>query len=83
MPFVTATQDTWTTIVVTTTNTIIQNRGSRPIFVTTQATGSLARDEGVLLEPSSGAIVVGSGRTVSAMSIGRDGRVLYELIGNA
>lgn len=49
MPFVDITKDTWNSVVTTTEDTLFQNRGARPIFITTESTSGKALDEGIKL----------------------------------
>jgi len=55
----------WTEVATTTTDTVFQNRSNSPVYITTEATGSLDPTDGFYLGPSQ-AIIVSTGNTVSA-----------------
>lgn len=76
MPFVDIPANTWTTVVTTSGDTVVQNRGGRPLFMTTESTGSLDRDE-ALEVPVGAGFVFSEGKTVSARSVGVDGVAFY------
>ena len=77
MSFLTVNPNAWTSVVTTTADTAFENRGARPLFITTEATGSLALDEGYTLHPFSGGIVISSGKNVSVSSPNGPGRLFY------
>lgn len=72
MAIVSLTANTWTTIVTTDIETVVQNRGSVAINVATEDTTSLGRDGGLELLPGD-AVVFGAGVTVKGYSIGKAG----------
>lgn len=79
MALVTLTKDTWTSIVTTSGETVIQNKGSTPINIATEDTTSLARDGGLELEPGD-AVVVGDSLTVKGYSTGVNGKASYVVL---
>ena len=76
MPFFSVTEGAWRTVVTTTGNTVFQNRGGGNLFLTTEATGALGRDEGSLVEPLA-AIVISSGKAVKVNSANKPGVLHY------
>lgn len=76
MPFVTITRDDWTEIVVTAADTVVQNRSTAPLFVSTEDTTSLPFEEGLLVPPGA-AVVIAASATVMGASVGVDGRAFY------
>jgi hypothetical protein len=76
MAIVSIPADTWTEVVTTTADTAVQNRSGRVMYMTTGDTTSLGLSDGVAV-PAGLAIVVGSGVTVSASTIGSDGFAHY------
>lgn len=65
MPLLSVPADTWTTVTTTTSNTTIQNRGARPVYIVTESTAGLANDAGWELEPRD-FITIGTGMAVKA-----------------
>ena len=76
MPFVNVNANTWTVVVTTTENALVQNRGTSPIYITTESTVARPLDE-ALEVPVGAAVDIATGNTVSAASIGHVGRVFY------
>jgi hypothetical protein len=76
MPFVNIPANVWTEIEVTTEDTAFQNLGGRNVFLTTEATGSLAAAEGIAVGPMN-IVVIQAGKTVSGYSVNGDARVFY------
>lgn len=76
MPFVTIPKDIWTEVVVTSADTIVQNRAPHALFLSTEDTTSLDLEEGLLVPPGA-AVEIASGSTVMGASINVDGRVFY------
>ena len=68
--------DGWDSVVTTTANTVFQNRSKHPVYITTEATGSLAYDEAYELNPGE-AIVIASGYSVSAVTFNADTTLFY------
>lgn len=68
--------DGWDEVVTTTAETVFQNQSINPMYITTEATGSLSFDEGFLLPPSQ-ALVLSAGVTVSAATYRNDGKLFY------
>jgi hypothetical protein len=79
MPFVNAGKSQWTSVVTTTADTAVQNRGGRNMYVTTESTGSLPLGEGYVLSPGQG-IVISTGKTVSVNFMEGDGQAFYVVI---
>ena len=79
MPFVNITKDTWNSVVTTTEDTLVQNRGARTVFITTESTSGKDLDEGIALG-SDQAVQIASGKTVSASAIGADGIIFYTAV---
>lgn len=63
MPLLVVPANTWTTVETTSADVVIQNRGATPVYITTEATGGLDRDEGWEID-SGDFITVGSGMSV-------------------
>lgn len=80
MPFANTTANDWAALVTTTTDTVVQNRDSRPVWVSTEDTTSSDLDEGVELQPGD-AIVIAAGNDVEVSSIDAVARVFYMDIG--
>ena len=77
MPKETVSTTAWTEITTTTADTVFQNQnGICPMYITTEDTTSLPFDEGFYLPPSVG-VVVGSGKTVNAVTFRNDGDIFY------
>lgn len=58
----------WASVVSITVDTVFQNQGAKPIYVTTEETGSLDTDDGFLLTADGGAVVLTAGSDVSAIA---------------
>lgn len=69
----------WTSILTTTGDTVFQNRGAKPMYITTEATGSLDFDSGFQLMPGQ-AIIIGTGQTVSAVTFDNSANLFYMLV---
>lgn len=76
MPFFSVTEGAWRTVVTTAANTVFQNRGGGNLFLTTEATAGLGRDEGSMIEPN-GALVISSGKAVKVNSVNKPGVLHY------
>lgn len=76
MPFVDVDAGEWTEIVVTDSDTVVQNRSPAPMYFTTEDTTGLPLDEGFEVAPGEG-IVFTSGKTVSAISPTISSHVFY------
>ena len=76
MPYTSVPANTWTSVVTTTEDTAFQNLSGRNIYLTTVATGGLAAGEGLAVGPMN-VIVIQSGKSVSAYSVGGDARIFY------
>ena len=81
MPYVSVSEDTWTTIAVTTTDTVFQNRSAKKMFITSESTGGLSVREGFALGPED-SIVYGGGHTVKASIYLGTGLMYYSAIGD-
>lgn len=80
MPYVSVAEDSWTTVVTTTADTVFVNSGSQQMFVTSVSTGGLSVREGFPLAPNS-FIVYGAGHAVKASSAKAVSSIFYEIIG--
>ena len=77
MPKATVSTTAWTEIHTTTADTVFQNQsGNKPMYVTTETTGSLAFNEGFYLPPTA-AVVIGTGQTVSAVTFQSESDIFY------
>lgn len=76
MPYVSIPANTWTSVVTTTEDTAFQNLSGRNLYLTTVDTGGLAAGEGLAVGPMN-VVVIQTGKSVSAYSMGTDARVFY------
>ena len=79
MSIATVAENTWTSILTTTGETVFQNRSINAMYITTEPTGSLEVDQGFYLAPQQ-AIVLGAGLAVSAITFRNDGELFYMLV---
>ena len=66
----------WESVTTTTADTVFQNQSVNPMYLTTEATGSLTFDQGFYLAPND-AIVIASGKNVSAVAFRSDSELFY------
>lgn len=66
----------WESVITTTAETVFQNQSVDPIFITTEATGSLDTDQGFLLLPND-SIVIDTGVDVSAIAHRQGSKLFY------
>jgi hypothetical protein len=76
MPFVNIPKNQWTSVVTTSEDTAVQNRGGKNMYVTTVSTGGLPLNEGYAIAPGHG-LVINPGKTVSVAFIDSDGQAFY------
>jgi hypothetical protein len=67
----------WESVTTTTADTVFQNKGAHPIYITTESTSGLDFSDGFYLEPQGGAIVISSSQDVSAVSFNSDNELFY------
>ena len=67
----------WESVTTTSADTVFQNMGAQPVYLTTESTSGLDFNDGFYLQPNGGAIVVSSGKTVSAVSFNSENEVYY------
>ena len=79
MTISTIADDAWTSVLTTTGDTVFQNRGAKPMYITTEATGSLDFDSGFQLMPGQ-AIIIGTGQAVSAVTFDNSSDLFYMLV---
>ena len=79
MTIATVSSTAWTSILTTTGDTVFQNRGAKPMYLTTETTGGLEFSEGFELPPGQ-AIVVGTGQAVSAVTFSNSADLFYMLV---
>lgn len=68
--------DGWDSVVTTTADTVFQNQSNNAMYITTESTGGLDFDQGYLLNPNE-AIVITTGKDVSAVTFRNDGTLFY------
>lgn len=68
--------DGWDSVVTTTANTVFQNRSQHPVYITTEATGSLDYTDAYELKTGE-AVVIASGYDVSAVTFNVDATLYY------
>lgn len=69
----------WTTITTTTTDTIFQNRGVKPVYINTGDTSSALDNEGVELQQGQ-AVQIAAGYTVKASAPDETTTVFWMLV---
>jgi hypothetical protein len=80
MPSLDIPANTWTTVVTTTEQTAVQAVGGKNVFVTTEDPSDKTPDDGLAIGPMF-IPVFGSGKTISAYSVGGSARVVYMGLG--
>ena len=79
MTIATVSNTAWTSVLTTTGDTAFQNRGAKPMYITTESTGSLNFDAGFELTPGQ-AIIIGTGKAVSAVTFDNPADLFYMLV---
>jgi hypothetical protein len=73
-------KDSWTSVITTSADTVFQNTSDvNPMYLTTESTSGLNFDEGFYLGPKD-AVVITSGKSVSAVSFRYDSDIFYMVV---